>query len=72
MNQKTGSKQVEYSKSELLNILKIRNLDEICPKFEMILKRSEAVRFASLSSEDAQTDLIEIKQLLEEADRGWL
>ena len=62
---------VEYSKNELLNILKTQNLDGICPQISKILNRGEAVRFASVSSQDALTDLMEIKQLLEEADRAW-
>ena len=72
MNHKTGSRKVEYSNSELLNILKTKNLDRICPKLDKILSRGEAVRFAPVSSQDAHTDLTEIKQLLEEANRGWL
>ena len=71
MNHKTGSQKVEYSKNELLNILKTRNLDGIYPQLGKILNRGEAVRFASVSSQDALTDLKEIKQLLEEADRAW-
>ena len=71
INHKTGSSKVEYSTSELLNILKTRNLDGICSKLDQILTRSEAVRFTPISSQDAQTDLKEIKQILEEAYRGW-
>ena len=71
MNHKTGSRKVEYSNSELLNILKSRNLDRICPKLDQILSRSEIVRFAPVSSQDAHTDLKEIKLLLEKANRGW-
>ena len=71
MNHKTGSMKVEYSNSELLNILKSRNLDRICPKLDKILTRGEAVRFAPISSQDAWTDLVDIKKLLKEADRGW-
>ena len=71
MNHKTGSRKVEYSNSELLNILKTKNLDRICPKLDKILSRGEAVRFAPVSSQDAHTDLKEIKQLLEEVNRGW-
>ena len=71
MNHKTGSIKVEYSNSEILNILKARNLDRICPKLDKILTRGEAVRFAPVSSHDAHSDLIEIKQLLKEANRGW-
>ena len=71
INHKTGSSKVEYSTSELLNILKTRNLDGICSKLDQILTRSEAVRFTPVSSQDAQTDLKEIKQILEEAYRGW-
>ena len=71
INHKTGSRKVEYSKSELLNILKTRDLDRICPKLGEILTRGEAVRFAPVPSQDAHTDLKEIKQLLEEVNRGW-
>ena len=61
-----------YQVFELLNMLKSRKLDRICPKLDRILTRGEAVRFAPISSQDAHTDLTEIKQLLEEAHRGWL
>jgi len=71
INHKTGSKRVEYSNSELINMLKKRNLDGICQKIGKILTRSEAVRFAPVSSQDAQIDLIAIKQLLKAANRGW-
>ena len=72
INNKTGSRKVEYSNRELLNILKTRNLDRICPIFDEILSRSEAVRFAPVSSEKAHKDLQEIKQLLDEVNRAWL
>ena len=39
---------------------------------ERILIRGEAVRFAPVSSQDAQNDLQEFKILLKEADDGWL
>ena len=71
INYKTGSRKVEYSNSEILNILQIRKLDKICPKLDQILSRSEAVRFAPVSAQDAHTDLKEIKQLLKEANRRW-
>ena len=71
MNHKTGTTKVEYSNNELLNILQTHNLDRICPKFEKILNRSETERFSPVSSQDAQMDLMEIKQLLKEADHEW-
>ena len=72
MNHKTGSQKVEYSNSELINILKTRNLDEICSELEQILTRGEAVRFAPISYQDAQTDIKKIKQLLEKAHHEWM
>ena len=71
INHKTGARVVKYSNSELLHILKTNNNDTIYPKLEKILNRGEAVRFASVSSQDAQTDLKEMKQLLKDADRVW-
>ena len=71
INHKTGARVVKYSNSELLHIFKTNNIDTIYPKFEKILNRGEAVRFASVSSQDAQTDLKEMKQLLKDADRVW-
>ena len=71
VNHKIGSRKVEYSKRELMNILKTRNLDRICPKLEKILKRGEAVRFAPVSSQDAHLDLQEMRQLLKEVDHEW-
>ncbi len=71
VNHKTGSKRVEYSNSELINILKKRNLDGIYQEIGMILSRSEAVRFAPVSSQDVQKDFKAIKQLLKAANRVW-
>ena len=71
INHKTGSSKVEYSNSELLNFLKIQNLDDICPKLEGILIHTETARFTPLSHQDAKKDLQIVKQLLEEANNGW-
>ena len=72
MNHKMGLKQVEYSTGEITDILKSRNLNIVGESIEQILIRGEAVRFAPVSSQDAQNDLQEFKILLKEADDGWL
>ena len=72
MNHKMGLNQVEYSSSEITDILKSRNLSKVGDSIEQILIRGEAVRFAPISSQDAQNDLQELKILLKEADDGWL
>ena len=38
---------------------------------EQILTRGEAVRFAPISSQDAQNDLQKIKDLLKKVDNAW-
>ena len=38
---------------------------------EQILTRGEAVRFAPVSSQDAQNDLQKIKELLKKVDNAW-
>ena len=72
MNHKMGLNQVEYSSSEITDILKSRNLSKVGDSIEQILIKGEAVRFAPVSSQDAQNDLQEFKILLKEADDGWL
>ena len=67
-----GLNQVEYSSSEITDILKSRNLSKVGDSIEQILIRGEAVRFAPVSSQDAQNDLQGFKILLKEADDGWL
>ena len=71
INHKTGFKQVEYSTGEITDILKTGNLSNVCESIEQILIRGEAVRFAPVSSQDAQNDLHEFKLLLQKADDGW-
>ena len=72
INHKMGLNQVEYSSSEITDILKSRNLSKVGDSIEQILIRGEAVRFAPVSSQDAQNDLQGFKILLKEADDGWL
>ena len=71
INHKTGSKKVEYSTGEIMEIIKSYNKTEVYKEIEQILKRGEAVRFAPISSQDAQNDLLEIKILLEKVNDGW-
>ena len=71
INHKTGSKKVEYSTGEIMEIIQSYDKTEVYKEIEQILKRGEAVRFAPISSQDAQNDLLEIKMLLEKVNNGW-
>ena len=44
---------------------------EVYKEFEQILTRGEAVRFAPVSSQDAQNDMQKIKDLLKKVDHVW-
>ena len=68
INHKTGSKRVEYSTGEITEIIKNIDGTEIYKGIEQILTRGEAVRFAPISSKDAQNDLLKVKKLLEKID----
>ena len=72
INHKMGLKQVEYSTGDITDILKSRNLSKVSESIEQILIRGETVRFAPISSQNAQNDLQEFKILLKEADDSWL
>ena len=67
-----GSKKVEYSRNELITILKNKNLERIYPKVDIILKKGEAVRFASITSKDAKKDLLLMRELLKEIKNDWI
>ena len=71
INQKNGTKKIEYSTGEILAIIKIHDRGEIYQEMEQILTRGEAVRFAPVSSQDAQNDLQKIKDLLKKVDNAW-
>jgi len=72
INYKTGSKKVEYSRNELISILKNQNLEQIYPKVDRLLKKGEAVRFASIRSKDANEDLQLMRALLKEINNAWV
>ena len=72
VNYKIGSKKVEYSRNELITILKNKNLERIYPKVDTILKKGEAVRFASITSKDAKKDLLLMRELLKEINNEWI
>ena len=67
-----GLKKAEYSTGEITDIFKNRNLSKVGESIEQILIRGEMVRFAPVSSQDAQNDLQEFKLLLKETDDSWL
>ena len=71
INHKTGSIKMEYSTGEITEIIKNYDEAEVYKGIEQILTRGEAVRFAPISSQDAQNDLLGIKQLLEKIDGDW-
>ena len=72
INHKMGLKKAEYSTGEITDIFKSRNLSKVGESIEQILIRGEMVRFAPVSSQDAQNDLQEFKLLLKETDDSWL
>jgi hypothetical protein len=71
INHKIGSKKVEYSTGEITEVIKNYDKAGLYKEIEQILTRGEAVRFAPISSQDAQKDLLEIKELLEKIDGSW-
>jgi len=71
INQKNGTKKIEYSTEEIIDIIKSHDGAEVYKEFEQILTRGEAVRFAPVSSQDAQNDVQKIKDLLKKVDHVW-
>ena len=71
INQKNGTKKIEYSTEEIIDIIKSHDGAEVYKEFEQILTRGEAVRFAPVSSQDAQNDVQKIKDLLKKVDHAW-
>ena len=72
INYKMDTNQVEYSTEEIVTILKRRNLENKCIEIKDIIKRSEAVRFASITSNDAKEDQETVRNLLKNIDNDWL
>ena len=54
-----------------MDIIKSHDGTELYNEFEQILTRGEAVRFAPVSSQDAQNDVQKIKDLLKKVDHVW-
>lgn len=71
INHKRGSIKMEYSTGEITEIIKNYDKAEVYKGIEQILTRGEAVRFAPISSQEAQNDLLGIKQLLKKIDGDW-
>ena len=71
INHKTGSIRMEYSTGEITEIIKNYDEAEVYKGIEQILTRGEAVRFAPIASQEAQNDLLGIKQFLEKIDGDW-
>jgi len=71
INQKNGTKKIEYSTKEIIDIIKSHDGAEVYKEFEQILTRGETVRFAPVSSQDAQNDVQKIKDLLKKVDNAW-
>ena len=71
INKKNGTKKIEYSTEEIIEIIKSHDGAEVYKEFEQILTRGEAVRFAPVSSQDAQNDVQKIKDLLKKVDHVW-
>ena len=71
INQKNGTKKIEYSTEEIIDIIKSHDGAEVYKEFEQILTRGETVRFAPVSSQNAQNDVQKIKDLLKKVDHVW-
>ena len=71
INHKTNSNKVEYSTSEILEVLGISINEELCMKINNILLRGESVRFAGILSSNAESDLNSIKELLKKINHAW-
>ena len=71
INHKTNSNKVEYSTSEILEVLGISVNDELCMKINNILLRGESVRFAGMLSSNAESDLNSVKELLKKINYAW-
>ena len=71
INQKSGTKKIEYSTEEIIDIIKSHVSNEMYKEFEQILIRGEAVRFTPVSSQNAQNDMQKIKDLLKKVDHVW-
>ena len=72
INNKTNLERQEYSKKEILDILKKHNAGNLVEKIERIIINGEIVRYASLPPEDIAEDLNEIKILLKEIEDVWV
>jgi len=71
INYKNGTKKVEYSTGEIIEIINSFDSGELSKELEQILIRGEAVRFAPVSSQDAHKDFKKIKELLKKVDHVW-
>ncbi len=71
INDKTGNTSVEYSKNQIIQNFSHRISSDDIKKLMDILSRGEAVRFAPVSSDEAQADNSMIKEILSRAHRDW-
>ena len=71
INNKTNIERQEYSKKEILDILKKHNAGNLVEKIERIIINGEIVRYASIPPQDVAEDLNEIKILLKEIEDVW-
>ena len=71
INHKTNCNKVEYSTSEILDVLGPRVNDDLCIKINEILLRAESVRFAGIFSSKAENDLNIMKEILIKINYAW-
>ncbi len=71
INHKTNSNKVEYSTTEILEVLGARVNEKLCMKINSILLRGESVRFAGITSSSGEVDLNSTKELLKKIHYDW-
>jgi len=71
INHKMGTKKIEYSTQEVIDIIRSHDGSDVYKELEQILTRGEAVRFAPISSQNAKNDVQKIKDLLKKVDHVW-
>lgn len=66
------NREAERGSEEILEILASRKIDDtVISKISQLLQRGEAVRFAPVSTADAQRDLNQYVELMKEVDYVW-
>ena len=71
LNEKIGSKKVEYSNDEIIILFQKHGASDVCAELKDILMHIEFARFSSSSIKNKIIDLNKIKDILKVADSVW-